>query len=151
MSPPDAPDDVALNRAHWDAVSDEYQELFIGVGKSEVSLYASSYMKAPAGSELADVRAALARLGLSRQPRVNVFEDHLALMCETMRTLIAGTRENLPADLVVQKKFFHDHIEPWVFECCDVIKMHPIANYYRRVAEFTDRFMAIERDSFAIE
>ena len=27
MSPPDAPDDVALNRAHWDAVSDEYQEL----------------------------------------------------------------------------------------------------------------------------
>jgi SAM-dependent methyltransferase len=26
VSPPDAPDDVALNRAHWDAVSDEYQE-----------------------------------------------------------------------------------------------------------------------------
>ena len=30
-------------------------------------------------------------------------------------------------------------------------KILPIANYYHRVAEFTQFFMAIERDSFAIE
>ena len=32
-----------------------------------------------------------------------------------------------------------------------VLATYARANYYRRVAEFTQYFMAIERDSFAIE
>jgi TorA maturation chaperone TorD len=42
-------------------------------------------------------------------------------------------------------------VKPWVFNCCTAIQNSPVANYYRRVAEFTQEFMAIERDSFAID
>jgi len=134
-----------------EAAADEYQQLFIGVGKSEVSLHASAYQQSMGGSTLADIRARLARLGLGRQSGVNVYEDHLAALCETMRVLITGSAELNATELSVQRDFFETHVMPWVFDCCNAIRACPIANYYRRVAELTESFMAIERDSFAIE
>jgi TorA maturation chaperone TorD len=133
------------------ATAEEYQRLFIGVGKSEVSLHASGYL-APAGkSPLAELRATLARLGLGRQAGVNVYEDHLAAICETMRVLIAGAPGIEPCAVAQQREFFAVYVASWASQCCDAIKNSPIANYYRRVAEFTEFFMAIERDSVAIE
>ena len=133
------------------AASEEYQELFIGVGKSEVSLHASAYLPSTGRSELATVRATLADLGLGRKSGVNVYEDHLAAVCETMRVLIAGGAGLEPFGLAEQRQFFDAHVGSWVFACCTAIKACPIANYYRRVGQFTEFFMAIERDSFAIE
>ena len=51
-----------------DAARDEYQALFIGVGRSEVSLYASHYLGPQSGRPLAEIRAALAEQGLARRP-----------------------------------------------------------------------------------
>jgi TorA maturation chaperone TorD len=133
------------------AASEEYQDLFIGVGKSEVSLHASAYVPPTGRSELATVREALAVLGLGRKSGVNVYEDHLSAVCETMRVLIAGAEGVEPFELTDQRRFFETHVGSWVFACCTAIKACPIANYYRRVAEFTEFFMAIERDSLAIE
>jgi TorA maturation chaperone TorD len=134
-----------------EAAAAEYQDLFIGVGKSEVSLHASGYVSRAGGSALADVRAALAQLGLSRQEGTSLYEDHLAAVCETMRVLIGGAPGVEPCSFAEQRDFFAGYVSPWVAACCDAIKISPIANYYRRVAEFTQYFMAIERDSFAIE
>ena len=133
------------------AAADEYQNLFIGVGKSEVSVHGSAYVKSPGTSPLIEVRASLAKLGLARQSGVNVYEDHLASVCETMRTLITGAGLGEPFAFAEQREFFESHVRPWVFNCCTAIQKSPVANYYRRVAEFTQVFMAIERDSFAIE
>ena len=133
------------------AAADEYQNLFIGVGKSEVSVHGSAYVKSPGTSPLIEVRASLAKLGLARQSGVNVYEDHLATVCETMRTLITGAGQVEPFAFVEQREFFESHVKPWVFNCCTAIQKSPVANYYYRVAEFTQVFMAIERDSFAIE
>jgi len=136
------------------AVAEEYQELFVGVGKSAVSLYASSYVPSAGTSALVELRATLARLGLARKPGVSMYEDHLAAVCEIMRVLIAGAPGASgapPRPLAEQREFFGMHLVPWVFACCGAIRTCPIANYYRRVAEFTEFFMAIERDSFAIE
>jgi len=136
------------------AAAEEYQQLFIGVGKSEVSLYASSYVSPGAANPLVEVRARLARLGLARKPGVSMYEDHLAAICEIMRVLIAGAPgadTAPPRSLVEQREFFGMHVAPWVFACCSAIRTCPIANYYLRVAEFTESFMAIERDSFAME
>jgi TorA maturation chaperone TorD len=133
------------------AASEEYQELFIGVGQSAVSLHASAYVLHTGRNSLVEIRAALARLGLGRQAGVNLYEDHLAAVCETMRVLIAGAPGVQPFSLAQQREFFGMHVRPWVFACCTAIKDCAIANYYRRVAEFTDSFMAIERDSFAID
>jgi TorA maturation chaperone TorD len=133
------------------ASADEYQALFIGVGKSEVSAHGSAYIKSPGSSPLIQVRATLAKLGLARQSGVNIYEDHLAAVCETMRVLITGAGEGEPFAFAQQREFFELHVKPWVFDCCTAIENSPVANYYRRVAEFTQLFMVIERDSFAIE
>ncbi len=133
------------------AAADEYQTLFVGVGKSEVSAHGSAYAKSPGSSPLIEVRSTLARLGLARQSGVSIYEDHLAAVCETMRVLITGAGEGEPFAFAQQREFFEAHVKPWVFDCCTAIQNSSIANYYRRVAEFTQLFMAIERDSFAIE
>jgi TorA maturation chaperone TorD len=133
------------------AASEEYQELFIGVGQSAVSLHASAYVLHTGRNPLVEVRGALARLGLGRQSGVNLYEDHLAAVCETMRVLIAGAPGVRPFDIAQQSEFFGMHVGSWVFACCSAIRDCAIANYYRRVAEFTDAFMAIERDSLAID
>jgi TorA maturation chaperone TorD len=134
-----------------DAAAAEYQDLFVGVGQSEVSLHASAYLSRAGGSVLADIRTVLAELGLGRQPGVNVFEDHLSSILETMRVLIVGGPGLQPKPVAQQREFFVDYVSPWVLTCCNAIKVSAIANYYRRVAEFTELFVAIERDSFAID
>jgi len=133
------------------AAADEYQILFVGVGKSEVSVHASAYVKSPGRTPLIEIRASLAKLGLARQSGVNVYEDHLATVCETMRALILGAGRGEPFAFAEQREFFEVHVKPWVYDCCTAIQNSPVANYYRRVAEFTQLFMVIERDSFAIE
>jgi len=135
-----------------EAAEQEYTDLFIGVGRSNVDLHASHYLTGPASEKpLVAVRSDLARLGLSRRDRVTMYEDHLSALCETMRLLVAGDGQRQPAPIAAQREFFDRHIAPWVFDCCDAIRKCPLANYYQRVAEFTDLFMAVERDSLAIE
>jgi TorA maturation chaperone TorD len=128
----------------------EYLDLFIGVGKSEVSPYASAYERVPGRQPLVEVRAALARLGLSRQPGNSLYEDHLAAVLATMRVLITGAGGPDSFTFDDQRAFFATHVDPWVISCCDAIYGCAIANYYKRVAQLTKAFVAIERDSFAI-
>lgn len=134
-----------------EAATQEYQDLFVGVGRSEVSLHASAYLTHPGSNLLADLRAELACLGLSRRPEVPLYEDHLATVCEVMRALVAGAPGVEPVPVAQQREFFSAFAVAWVFDCCTAIQHSPIANYYRRVAKFTQCFMAIERDSLAIE
>jgi TorA maturation chaperone TorD len=100
---------------------------------------------------LAELRADLAALGLARRPEVTMLEDHLSALCETMRILIGGQGERRPAPVPEQRRFFEARIAPWANDCCAAIENCPLANYYRRVAEFTRFFMAIERDALAME
>ena len=133
-----------------EAAAAEYLDLFVGVGASEVSPHASAYEKVPGRQPLVEVRAALAHLGLSRQPGNMLYEDHLAAVLATMRVLITGASGADSFTVDDQRDFFAAHIDPWVISCCDAIYGRAIANYYKRVAQFTKAFMAIERDSFAI-
>ena len=135
-----------------EAVADEYQTLFVGVGQSEVSLHGSAYAKARNGGPLlVQVRASLDQLHLARQPGVTMFEDHIAAVFETMRVVILGDGRPDGFAFDVQREFYRANIEPWVCSCCDAIYNNPIAMYYARVAQFCSDLMAIERDSFSIE
>ena len=133
-----------------EAAAAEYVDLFIGVGASEVSPHASAYEMVPGRQPLVEVRAALSRLGLSRQPGNALYEDHLAAVFATMRVLITGAGAPGSFTFDDQRAFFADHLDAWVVACCDAINRRTIANYYKRVAQLTKAFMAIERDSFAI-
>ena len=118
------------------AVGDEFQALFVGVGQSAVSLYASHYLGPQSGRPLAEIRATLARLGLARRPGSSEFEDHLVGVLETMRMLVAGDAERRPATIAEQRAFCERHLMPWAFDCCTAIRQCPIANYYLHVASF---------------
>ena len=133
------------------AAADEFQTLFVGVGKSEVSLYASHYLGPQSGRPLAQIRATLAALGLARRAENSEFEDHLSVELETMRMLVAGDADRPPAPIPEQRAFCERYLLPWVFDCCIAISQCPLANYYIQVASFTRCFMALERDSFAVE
>jgi TorA maturation chaperone TorD len=142
---------AASAQAAAEAVADEYQALFVGVGKSEISLYATHYLGPQSGRPLAEIRAALAALGLARRPEQSEFEDHLSVLLETMRMLVAGDADRRPASIAEQKAFCERHLLPWVFDCCGAITQNSVAKFYQRVASYTGSFLAIERDSFAIE
>jgi TorA maturation chaperone TorD len=134
-----------------EAAEQEYTDLFIGVGKAECNLHASYWIRDTAERPLVGVRADLAALGLARLEGVTLYEDHLGALFETMRILICGTPQRPPSDLATQRDFFNRRIGSWAVSCCDAITQVQIANYYRRVAQFTVLFVAIERDSFAVE
>src|SRR5262249_23940444 len=79
------------------AARDEYQALFLGVGKSEANLHASYYLTGFMMEQpLADVRTSMAKLGLANRPESGLVEDHPASLCETMRALVAGGVGLLP-------------------------------------------------------
>ena len=160
--PADAGEASAVAKA-WDALcaasaaadataaGEEFQALFVGVGRSEVSPYASHYLGPQSGRPLAEIRGVLDKLGLARKAESSEFEDHLSVMLETMRLLVSGDGERPPADIAMQRDFCERHLTPWIFDCCTAILVCPIANYYRHVASFTSCFLALERDSFAME
>lgn len=134
-----------------EAAEEEYFGLFVGVGKCEVNLHASHWLTGfMMEKPLVEVRATLATLGLGRKPEVIMVEDHVAALFETMRLLVAGQGERPPAAVEVQKMFFGRHVQPWIGDCCGAIRSSELANFYRHVAEFTQSFVALERDSFAI-
>lgn len=134
-----------------EAAAEEFHTMFVGIGRSEVSLYASHYLGPQSGRPLAEIRAALAALGLARQPGSSEFEDHIGIVLETMRMLVAGDAERAPAAIGEQRGFFERHLAPWVFGCCTAIRDSPVASYYGRVAQFAECFFALERASLAME
>ena len=147
-------DDVRAASAAMDpaAARQEYDDLFVGVGTVAVNLHASHWLAgAMMQKPLAELRAALATLGLGRRPEAVMVEDHVAALCETMRLLIAGHGERNPATIEDQRAFFERYMATWIEQCCNAIVENSIANYYRPVAEFTKYLLALERDSFAIE
>jgi TorA maturation chaperone TorD len=135
-----------------EALGDEYESVFIGVGRAPVLLYGSYYM---AGfmmeKPLAALRDDLAVLGFARHADSHEPEDHLAALCDVMRALIIGGLTEAPVDIDVQKQFFSKHIQPWAGKCCDAIQAFDKSNYYRRVAAFARVFFAIETEAFEIE
>ncbi len=130
------------------AVGLEYDALFGGIGKPEVSLFGSHYLSGFLNEKpLAALRTDLARLGLSRVDAMSDTEDHVAYLCEVMRYLIAG-EDAATANLSAQRRFFGDHLQPWVLQLCDAIEQHPRACFYAALAAFTRAFVAVETQGF---
>lgn len=140
---------VGAARAGTDAhIHDEYETLFGGVGKPEVYLYASHYLSGFLNEKpLAQLRVALAELGLSRSDAMPETEDHFAYLCEVMRYLIAGD-DVAVANLTQQRVFFVEQMQPWVARMCETLAAHPKAHFYRALAEFAQAFMEVETQGF---
>jgi TorA maturation chaperone TorD len=131
-----------------DAIADEYNALFGGVGKPEVYLYGSHYLSGFLNEKpLARLRTELSSLGLARDEAMSDTEDHIAYLCEVMRYLIAGDDVTV-ANLARQQSFFAEHLQPWSAALCDAVAGHPKARFYAAVAELTRAFVSVEAQGF---
>jgi TorA maturation chaperone TorD len=135
-----------------EAAAQEYTDLFIGVGKCEINLHGSHWI---AGfmieKPLVELRSDLVTLKIARKEAATLLEDHFSALFETMRLLITGDADRPPAAIEDQRNFCRKRLLSWAFACCAAIEKSSLANYYRRVAELTDQFLALERDSLAMD
>jgi TorA maturation chaperone TorD len=134
--------------ARAEPVREEYDQLFIGVGKPEVMLYGSYYLSGFLMEKpLAALRTDLANLGLQRSESVVESEDHIATLCEVMRYLIASD-DAVHANIATQKKFFADHMQAWVGDLCTALEAHPNAKFYLPVSHLARCFFEVEMQAF---
>jgi TorA maturation chaperone TorD len=135
----------AADEVDAEAVRDEYDTVFVGTGKSPVTLYTCAYsIRYSNEAPLAELRADLAELGLARWEGVAEYEDHIAALCDTMRHLIAVQKR----DLAEQRRFFQRWIEPAAESLCNAIEAEPTTSFYKPVARFAKAFFAIEENAF---
>ena len=142
---------VASAAAQPDAVAVEYDELFAGVGKAPVSIYAGFYTGAPAVDHpRVRIRGDLARLGLAPQVSTEP-EDHFGVIFDAMRVLVAGGAGRGPASLAEQRAFFERYVRPGAPRFFQAVGTAREANYYRRVAALAAAFVALESESFQLD
>lgn len=128
----------------------EYQDLFIGIGRGELVPYGSYYQTGFLHEKpLAELRDALAGLGVARVPEVKEPEDHIAALCEVMAGLIEGAFGD-PAPLTVQRSLFERHIAPWAARFFADLEAARTANFYRAVGRIGRLFVGIETTAFAM-
>lgn len=138
----------ACAQADAEAVREEFDAAFFGVGKADVIPFASYHLSGFLHERpLLELREHLATLGLSRRGDIAETEDHLSALCETMAWLIAGdaTRVN---DLAAQREFFSRFLAPWYERLADSIEHSGLTDFYKHAARLLREFLAIERQAF---
>jgi TorA maturation chaperone TorD len=139
---------VAASRADRESLREEFDALFIGVGRGELVPYGSWYLTGFLMEQpLAKLRADLRRLGIERQPGVHEPEDHAAALCDTMALLIGA---DSPATLAQQHDFFERHLEPWLPRFFRDLQKAGSAHFYRAVGQLGEQFIDLESQAFRV-
>lgn len=135
---------LACREADPEVLRDEYESLFVGVGKAPVTPYTSAYAAPHAPDRhLVALRARFLDWGLTRRDQVFEAEDHVAALCDAMRWIVGCARP-----LEEQRNFFGEFVAPAVPSFCDAINRMAGADFYRKVAAFARAFIALEQEAF---
>jgi TorA maturation chaperone TorD len=139
----------AARKADAQAVAEEYQELFIGLGRGELVPYGSWYltgflMEAP----LDALRDELVRLGFVRQEGISEPEDHVGALCEVMSMLLADPER--AADYATQRAFYNTHMGPWLDRFWNDLDKAENAHFYRAVSQLGAAFTELETKYFSL-
>ena len=127
--------------------ADEFQSLFIGIGRGELMPYGSWYMTGFLMEKpLAKLRSDLRALGFARHEDVTEPEDHVAALCETMALL---AEDDELESLQTQAEFFDAHIGPWMARFFRDMQEAVSARFYRAVGQLGEQF--IETDQRYLE
>ncbi len=139
---------VAAGRATPAELRDEYDALFIGVGRGEIVPYGSWYLTGFLMEQpLAQLRGDLRTLGIERQAGVHEPEDHAAALCDTMALLITS---DTPAPLEEQHRFYARHLEPWLPQFFRDLQQAASARFYRAVGQLGEQFIGVESQAFRV-
>jgi len=138
----------ACANAYPARLEDEHLQLFVGVGKSEVTPYLSAYVvKSERDTPLAHLRGQLTEWGLARREEAVEPEDHVSAVCETMRWLIVGRKANLE----VQRKFFDQYLFIGATRFCSAVTACDGARFYRFPARLLQALLDLEQKAFEID
>ncbi|WP_404971671.1 molecular chaperone [Vibrio campbellii] len=139
---------IALQQAAKDsnreALEDEYQDLFIGIGRGEVMPFGSWHMTgAMMEKPLAEIRHDLELLGFERDENVKEPEDHIAALCEVMSMLTCEEED-------LQQAVFNKHIAPWFNSFTQQLENAESANFYKPAAQLCEAFLTLEQVRFSV-
>ncbi|TNF85954.1 MAG: molecular chaperone [Gammaproteobacteria bacterium] len=124
-----------------DQLEDEFNALFIGIGKGELSPYGSWYMTGFLMEQpLSDLRDDLRRLGFERSENTHEPEDHVAAIFEVFSVIIADG-----SSLDEQRSFFEKHMQPWLGRFFADLGKARSADFYEAVAQFGAAFIELEQ------
>jgi len=125
----------------------EYDQVFVGTGKAEITPYASHYLAVSMRERvLVRLRDSLAEMGLAKHESAAEYEDHFSALCEVMRHLIAAGSSD--AAVQKQKMFFFEYVHFCYGDICAVMIGSTNTDFYKHVAGFTKAFLDVEASSF---
>jgi len=132
-------------------VQEEYDGLFIGMGRGELLPYCSYYLTGFLNEKpLAKLRNTMQQLGIARSDEVKEPEDHIGSLLEMMAGLITG-RYGAPATLSQQNDFFATHIESWAGHFFKDLEAAEMSRLYQPVGTIGRLFVEIETDAFSMQ
>ncbi|WP_426416348.1 TorD/DmsD family molecular chaperone [Aestuariirhabdus sp. LZHN29] len=133
----------SASRTTPSAASQEYNSLFIGIGRGELLPFGSWYqtgfmMEKP----LISLRQDLSDMGFERQQNTHEPEDHVAALCEVMAYLVQeGSTEQ-------QQRFFCSHIQGWIQRFFEDLQNANNSNFYIAVGQLGESLMQTEINRF---
>lgn len=141
---------AAAGNADVQSVKQEYQDLFIGVGRGELLPFGSYYLTGFLNEKpLARLRNDMTKLGIERDPSVKEPEDHAGAILDMMAGLIDGTF-GVAQPLSVQQEFFKNHISNWMPHFFKDLQAAKHAELMRPVGKIGGLFLEIEESAFAM-
>ncbi|MEQ8653222.1 MAG: molecular chaperone TorD family protein [Kiloniellales bacterium] len=133
------------------SVAEEYQDLFIGLGRGELVPFASYYLTGFLNEKpLAALRGDLRRLGAARDPAIKEPEDHIAFIMEVMAGLITGRFGGASLGLDEQQRFYDQHLASWATHFFRDLETAKTSIFYRPVGRIGRLLMEIESEAFAM-
>ena len=140
---------AAARETEAEAARLEYDELFVGTGKAEVTPYASFYLAATGREKiLVRLRQDLASLGLGRANTAREPEDHFAGLFEVMRHLISEGSDD--AALQKQRGFFSAYVERSFEGFHHAVSASEKAKFYKHVSHFASAFIVVETEALKV-
>jgi TorA maturation chaperone TorD len=134
----------ACRSAYPAIVRQEYDNVFVGVGRAAVTPYLSGYAEASGPDRyLVRLRERLAGWGLGRREGVFEVEDHISGVSDVMRWLIQERRP-----LEQQREFFEGFVYRGAIPFCAAVHKTPLASFYKPVAAFAASFFELEKTAF---
>ncbi len=135
----------AASRTSDEVQAREYHQLFIGLTQGEVIPYASYYQTGFLNEKpLANLRADLGQLGLTRQNDKKEPEDHAAAVCDVMRLILIA--QGTP--VITAKQFYDRHMAKWLPRFFADLQKAPSADFYAVVGSFAQQFFTDEAQRF---
>ena len=122
-------------------LEEEYNALFIGIGKGEIVPYGSWYLTGFLMEQpLSDLRDDLRALGFERNTDTHEPEDHAAAIFEVFSVMISDA-----FSLTEQQRFFEVHIISWLRRFFTDLGNARSAEFYKPVARFGAAFIELEQ------